>query len=98
MHLCFLTYGPWRGNAGLLRPRGLGAALIERGVEVTYVIDDVPENRAGGLDLHEDARIAWVPRSRSPAQLATRRRVLARVAPDVLHVLNPHAKTLAAVT
>jgi glycosyltransferase involved in cell wall biosynthesis len=96
MHLCFLTYGPWQGNAGLLRPRGLGAALIERGVDVTYVIDDMPDNH-GRLDLHENAAIAWVPRSRSLAQLATRRRVLARVAPDVLHVLNPHAKTLAAV-
>lgn len=96
MHVCFTTYGPWQGNAGLLRPKGLGAALIERGIEVTYLVDDMPANR-GELGLHPDARIAWVPRSRSAAQLITRRRALRRVDADVMHLLNPHAKSLAAV-
>jgi glycosyltransferase involved in cell wall biosynthesis len=96
MHVCFTTYGPWQGNAGLLRPKGLGAALIDLGVEVTYLVDDMPANR-GDLGLHPHARIAWVPRSRSAAQVVTRRQVLRKVAPDVVHLLNPHAKSLAAV-
>jgi glycosyltransferase involved in cell wall biosynthesis len=94
VHVCFLTYGPWPGNPGLTRPTLLGAALAERGVEVSYLVDDLPANH-GDLGLHADARIAWVPRSRGAAQVATRRRALARVAPSHVHVLNPHAKALA---
>jgi glycosyltransferase involved in cell wall biosynthesis len=96
MRFCFTSYGPWPRNAGLLRPRGLGSALIDRGMEVTYLIDDLPANRAD-LGLHPDARIAWVPWARSAAQVVTRRRALERVRPDVVHLLNPHAKSLAAV-
>lgn len=96
MRVCFTTYGPWQGNAGLLRPKGLGAALIESGVQVTYLVDDMPANR-GDLGLHPGARIAFVPRSRSVSQLVTRRRALRAVGADVVHLLNPHAKSLAAV-
>ncbi|HWH24601.1 MAG TPA: hypothetical protein VNW68_06885, partial [Candidatus Limnocylindria bacterium] len=96
MHVCFTTYGPWQGNAGLLRPKGLGAALIERGVQVTYLVDDLAANR-DGLGLASAARIAWVPCSRSASQVVTRRRVLRSVGADVVHLLNPHAKSLAAV-
>lgn len=96
MHVCFTTYGPWQGNAGLLRPKGLGAALIERGVQVTYLVDDLAANR-GDLGLHPAAQVAFVSRSRSVSQLLTRRRVLRAVDPDIVHLLNPHAKSLAAV-
>ncbi len=51
MHLCFVTYGPWEGNPAQTRPTLLGAALIDRGVKVSYLIDDVPSNRGDlGLD------------------------------------------------
>jgi glycosyltransferase involved in cell wall biosynthesis len=96
MHLAFLTFGPWPGNPGLMRPTLLGSALVERGVDVTYLVDDLAGNE-GHLGVHPRARIARVPRARGAAQIATRRRVLRSVAPDVVHLLNPHAKSLAAL-
>jgi glycosyltransferase involved in cell wall biosynthesis len=96
MHYCFMLYGSWEGNAGFIRPRHLGAQLVERGVRVTYVVDDVPYNRAS-LDLHPRASVAYVPNSRGLRQIPARRRVVREVAPDYMHLLNPHAKSFAAL-
>lgn len=95
VHLCFVTYGPWEGNAGLNRPRHLGRALLDRGVRVTYLVDDLPANRDLGLDPR--AGVALVGTPRGPRQVLSRRQALRRVRPDVVHLLNPHAKSLALV-
>lgn len=96
MHYCYVTYGPWEHNAGHLRPREMGRALIDRGVDVTYIIDDLPYNRTTlPTQLHPKAKIFYVPRHRG--QTAARRRVLADVKPDFLHLLNPHAKSYLAI-
>lgn len=96
MRYCFLTYGRWPGNQGQMRPRHLGSALLDRGVDVTYVVDDFPDNREH-LDLDVRADVRFVPTPRGPRQILSRRRVLRALNPDVVHVLNPHAKTYAAV-
>ena len=96
MHYCFILYGSWEGNAGFIRPRHLGAQLLERGVRVTYIVDDVPYNRTS-LNLHPKAELAFVPNSRGIKQIPARRRVIRDVAPDYIHLLNPHAKSFAAL-
>jgi hypothetical protein len=93
MHLCFVTYGPWEGNAGLLRPRHLGSALLDQGVRVSYLVDDLPGNR--DLDVDPRADVVLVPTPRGPRQLFSRRWMLWQVQPDLVHLLNPHAKSLA---
>lgn len=96
MHYCYVTYGSWEHNAGHLRPREMGKALIERGVDVTYILDDVPYNRTNlPPQLHPKARAIYVPRHRG--QTAGRRRALAELTPDYLHLINPHAKSYLAV-
>lgn len=95
MHVCFVTYGPWAVNAGHLRPRHLGPALLDRGVQVSYLVDDLPENRDLGLDPR--AQVILVRKPRSLLQLYTRRHALVSMRPDTVHLLNPHAKSLALV-
>ena len=95
-HFCFVTYGSWRGNAGLIRPRHLGAELIELGQRVSYIVDDVPYNRTS-LELHPKANMAYVSPSRGLGQIGARRKKLTELHPTFVHVLNPHAKSLAAL-
>lgn len=96
MRYCFLTYGPWEGNAAQIRPRGLGTALLDLGVDVAYIVDDFQYNRTS-LGLDPRAVVRYVAHPRGPRQIAGRRRELRELDPDVVHVLNPHAKTLAAI-
>ena len=97
MHYSFITYGSWENNAGLIRPKYLGAELIKRaGARVTYIVDDMPYNR-DALKLHPKAEIALVPNARSMKQIASRRRVIRALAPDYIHLLNSHAKSVAAL-
>lgn len=96
MHYCFLTYGSWEGNAGHIRPRQLGAQLLQLGHRVTYIVDDVPFNHTG-MELHDRAEVAFVPDPRGIAQIGSRRRIIRQLHPDFIHVLNPHAKTFAAL-
>lgn len=92
MHYCFLTISSLE-NAGLMRARELGKALIERGVEVSYIVDDIPANR-GFHGLHPAARVEWIASPRRIGQIARRRGALRGLAPDYVEVLNPHPKTL----
>jgi glycosyltransferase involved in cell wall biosynthesis len=96
MHYCFVTYGTWENNAGFIRPRHLGAALLDRGVRVTYIVDELPYNRTQ-LNLHPKAELAFVSNSRGLKQIPARRRVIRDVNPDFIHLLNPHAKSFAAL-
>jgi glycosyltransferase involved in cell wall biosynthesis len=96
MHSCFLTYGSWQRNAGMIRPKHLGTALIECGHQVSYIVDDLPFNRAE-LDLDPRAHVVYVPHSRSIWQIPARRRAIRQLQPDFIHVLNSHPKTFLAL-
>jgi glycosyltransferase involved in cell wall biosynthesis len=96
MRYCFLTYGAWEKNAGLLRPRELGAELIRQGHQVIYLIDDYPPNHQD-LGLSPGAKVEFVPHPRSLRQIAERWHILARIQPDYVHVLNLNAKTVLAL-
>jgi len=98
MHYAFITYGSWENNAGFIRLRHLGTELAKRDVNVTYVVDDVPYNH-GPLKamLHPGVRIEHVSPHRGLSQIKARRRGLQRVAPDYIHLLNSHAKSVTAL-
>jgi glycosyltransferase involved in cell wall biosynthesis len=72
----------------------MGKVLIERGVDVTFIVDDMPYNRTS-LQMHPRANVVFVPRHRG--QTAARRKALAELKPDFLHIANPHAKSFLAV-
>ena len=96
MRYCFFTAGPWRRNGGLIRCRHLGPALIDRGIEVIYVVDDLEDNRVY-VELDPRAEIAWVPQDGATHGYATRRSLWPRVSPDFVHVVGPHFKAWAAL-
>jgi glycosyltransferase involved in cell wall biosynthesis len=93
MRYCYVQYGSWEFNASHWRPREMGKVLIDRGVDVTYLVDDMPYNRTS-LGLHPKANVIFIPRDRRQTML--RRGALADVKPDYLHVANPHLKTFLA--
>ena len=94
MHYCFFSLGSWERNGTLLRLRDLGSALIRRGVDVSYLLDDVPWNHA--MELDDRARRVFVPNPNSLKQLAARRRLLRELAPDYLHIISPSPKAFLA--
>ncbi len=92
MRYCFFTTGSWQGNASLVRLREFGSEMVKRGgVEVSYVVDDVPYNREQ-IDLDPKARIEYTPRPRKVSQFKARRKLLDQIRPDFVHVLNPYVK------
>src|SRR5688572_12981136 len=94
MHYCFFSLGSWEKNGTLLRLRDLGSALVRRGVDVSYLLDDVPWNRQMALDPR--ARRVYVPQPKSWRQFPARRRLLRDLAPDYLHVISPSPKAFLA--
>lgn len=99
MHYSFITYGSWENNAGFIRLRHLGTQLIQRGVSVTYIVDDGPYNRDELPKLlHPQAQFAYVSPHRGFGQIAARRRAIQQVAPDYVHLLNSHAKSVTALS
>lgn len=96
MHYCLLTTGNWRGNASTVRLREFGAELAKRpGVSVSFVLDDTPTNREDAGALH-GITLAYVPRT-TRHEFAERRRQIRRLAPDYVHVLNPHPRAFLAL-
>jgi glycosyltransferase involved in cell wall biosynthesis len=93
MRYCFFTTGNWEGNASLVRVRELGREMIERGVEVSYVVDDIPYNHAN-INVHPKAQVAFVERPDHRGQFKRRRAALASLRPDLVHVLNPYVKAI----
>ena len=92
MHYCFLlTFG--LKHPASLRMQQLGAELIRRGIDVSYILTDDGVAPADPL-LRDRARFEWIaPGSFLKAMLA-RRRALRRLRPDFVEVLNPHIQTL----
>ncbi|MBC8106751.1 MAG: glycosyltransferase family 4 protein [Anaerolineae bacterium] len=93
MHYCFPTVGSWEGASSFVRLREFGSEMCKRGIDVTYVVDDIPFNRdPKNLRLHEKARVAFTPNPRSLKQISSRRQTLRDVNADFVHVLNPLPK------
>jgi glycosyltransferase involved in cell wall biosynthesis len=65
-------------------------------VDVCYVVDDVPFNRAG-LGVDPRAEVTYVTRASGPGQSLARRRAVARARADLVHVINPAPKSAAAL-
>jgi len=92
MHYAYLLLTDLE-NPATLRMKQLGAALIDRGVRVSYVVKDTPASRPRP-GVHPDAHVEFVPEPNVLAGAAARRRALKTLAPDFVEVLNPHPKTL----
>ncbi len=91
MRYGFLTLGPL-SNPGYIRARELGKALLDRGVEVGYVVNDIPENRPAQIDPR--AEIRFVAHPRSVRQFAERRRAIRDLGLDYLEVFpDQHGRT-----
>ena len=88
---CFVSSGSWYRHAGTVRLRELGRALAARGVDVSYVVDDVPHNREH-LGVDPWAQVEYVAHPHSLRQLAERRASLRQIRPDYVHVLDPAVK------
>jgi glycosyltransferase involved in cell wall biosynthesis len=97
MHYCFFTAGSWESNASFVRLREFGAQMLRRGgARVSYLLDDLPFNRAE-LSLHPQAERHFTPNPRSIGQITARRRIIRQLAPDFVHVLNPSVKAFLAL-
>lgn len=93
MHYCFPTVGSWEGASSFVRLREFGSEMCKRGIDVTYVVDDVPFNRdPNNLRLNERARVAYTPNATSLKQIPARRQTIRDVNADFVHVLNPLPK------
>lgn len=86
MHYCFLSTGSWQGNGTLPRTQHIGAALIERGVRVTYVIDDTEYNQ-NQVQFHPAAKRISVPPTKGFRQFGIRAELVRQARPDFLHCL-----------
>ena len=84
MRYGFLTFGAL-SNAGYIRARELGKALLDTGIEVAYIVSDLPENH-GMLDSRSDVR--FVQHGYSLRKFAERRRAIRELKLDYLEVFN----------
>ena len=91
MNYTFLTGGSWKGNGTLQRIEDLGAALIRQGVRVSYVLDDVPDNR-DHVRIDPAARRAYVAPCTGWAQFRARAEAVQSTEPDFVHVMTPSPK------
>src|SRR5688572_29458849 len=94
MRYCFFTTGDWEANASLVRLREFGGEMIARGIDVSYVVDDFPYNRAK-LDVSARAQVIYVPGPSGRGQFKRRRAALREARADFVHVLNPYLKAVA---
>ncbi len=95
-HYAFLSFGRWGINPAHIRARQLGAEMLRRGIKITYLVDDYPENHAG-LGIAAGAEVAFVPAPRGIGQLPGRRKILRKLRPDFLHIKDPNFRTFAAL-
>jgi glycosyltransferase involved in cell wall biosynthesis len=96
MHYVFLSTGSWENNASMVRPRELGKAMVGRGIDVTYAVDDIDYNRKN-LGVDPRANVVFTRGLGKFSQHRNRRRTIAQLKPDFVHVLNPAPKTCAAL-
>jgi len=75
MHYCFMSLGQWENSASLVRVRELGAALLKKGIRVSYLVDDAWSNR-DFKKFPEGSNIEWVIPSAGLKQFSARRAIL----------------------
>ncbi len=92
MHYCFLSFGSWEGNASHMRSVELGKELVHRDVRVSYIVDDTPYNREV-VALPAGATSQFSSPTTGLKQFSARRRIIQKLNPDYLHVLNPSPKS-----
>ncbi len=77
-----------------MRFRELGKELVARGVEVNYVVEDVPGNSDEDLAVASGTHVHRTPRVKSLGAIRYRRRLLRdEIQPDFVHVLNSPTKS-----
>ena len=91
MHYCFFSVGSWKWNASQMRLTELGAQLLQRGVRVSFLLDDVPYNRHE-VQLPPGANAVFISPARGWRQFKARRAAIRQLRPDFVHVLNPSPK------
>ena len=79
-----------------MRFRELGRELLRRGVKVTYIVDERPENRPETLKIDERAAVLKIPAGGLIYQTQCRRRLIHEKNFDFVHILNTSPKTFAA--
>lgn len=86
MRYGFLTFGPIN-NAYYIRALGLGKALLDRGVEVVYILSDIPENKNV---VDERAELAFVKHSYTIQSFLRRRAIIRKRKLDFLEIFNDY--------
>jgi glycosyltransferase involved in cell wall biosynthesis len=83
-----LATGCLNRNASFVRLRELGLALARRSVDVHFIIDDTDYNASLVPNL-SPTTVHLVAGSLRPLRLIRRRRLLKRLKPNAVHILNP---------
>jgi glycosyltransferase involved in cell wall biosynthesis len=92
----FVTTGDLSRNASFVRLRELGRELAILGLDVHYVVDPTEFNRELAASLpYATAHV--LKASNRLAQIRERRRCVWKVAPDIVHILNPQPSNCAAI-
>jgi glycosyltransferase involved in cell wall biosynthesis len=96
MRYLFITTGSAQFNSSFMRPREFGRCLAAEGVDVHYAVDAGPFNDTlpGMLQFATFHRVKGFGRA---GRLLTRRRLISKLNPDVIHVLNPQPSNTATV-
>jgi glycosyltransferase involved in cell wall biosynthesis len=95
MHYCFLLTFDFK-SAASFRMQQLGAALIARGLRVSYILNDSGKGDSG-VGLPAGASLELIPPGSQIKMVLARRRAIRRLKPDLVEVLNPHPQTLLAL-
>ena len=93
----FVATGNVARNASFVRLRELGRQFALRGIDVHYFLDDEEPNATHVAPSLDFATVHLATGSSRVSRLFSRRRQLAAVGPDVVHILNPQPGNCAAV-
>ena len=95
MRYCFLTTGSWQNNTMFMRFRELGKEMAARGIDVHYVVEDLPTNADADLNIAAGTRAHRTPMCNGIGGIRYRRKLIGKeIQPDFVHVLNVPAKSV----
>jgi glycosyltransferase involved in cell wall biosynthesis len=93
LRYCFLTTGDVSRNPSIVRAACLGRELTTLGLNVTYVVDDIPANRESNR-FSNPTRVHYVSKGSPATGLSSRRALLAQLSPTYVHTINPSVKAM----
>lgn len=96
MKYALLATGCTKNNASFVRLRELGRELARQGFDVDFVLDGSAHNSSLVQDL-QPARLQLVSGTFRATRLFNRRTLLRRLAPDIVHILNPQPLNVSSV-